>query len=84
MEHFIGPAIQVILTVAPMLCFSGMIWEKVRRIERQLGGNGGSVPERCHIHERRLEVVEKALEIAQNAIVTLNVHAENKPGKASP
>ncbi len=47
--------LQVVMILAPVAAGLGILYEKVRQIERRLNGNGDSVPGRCKVHAERLD-----------------------------
>ena len=51
--------LQIVLTAGPVIALGGVLYEKVRQIERRLDGNGNSVPGRCKVHEERLDNLER-------------------------
>ena len=40
----------------------GVLFEKIRQLERRLNGNGNSVPGRCKVHEERLDNQDRRLD----------------------
>ena len=53
--------LQIGITLAPMLVMMGIVFEKVRQIEKRLNGNGDSVPGRCRVHGERLDNHDRRL-----------------------
>ena len=51
--------LQIAIQVGSVAAVGGMIWEKVRQLERRLDGNGDSVPGRCKVHEEKLENLDR-------------------------
>ena len=49
----------IIIQVASVATVGGVIWEKVRQLERRLNGHDNSVPGRCQTHEIRLDNLER-------------------------
>ena len=47
--------LQIVITLAPMLIGMGIVFEKVRQIEKRLNGDGTSIPGQCKVHEEKLD-----------------------------
>ena len=51
--------LQILFTAGPVIAGMGVLYEKVRQLEKRLDGNGDSVPGRCKVHEARLNELGK-------------------------
>jgi len=60
--------LQIGLTVAPMIAVGGVLYEKVRQLEKRLDGNGDSVPGRCKVHAERLSEHDRRLGVVESEV----------------
>jgi hypothetical protein len=49
----------IVIQIGSVATVGGVLFEKVRQLERRLNGNGDSVPGRCKVHEAKLDNLER-------------------------
>lgn len=53
--------LQIAIQVGSVAAVGGVLFEKVRQLERRIDGNGDSIPGRCKVHSTRLDDNERRL-----------------------